>query len=156
MPNPLYVCPSSGNKLYRVGRIGFDVASQDPGSTDFTGELLTERQSPAGETGEVLYRGAVLRVLLSGTYTFVVRFYVDGTQTVDGEGVNQEVTFTATVGQVLGEYLFEAAFRGKGTYLQIEIEVVSSDVGGVFLPESATVFYMPLSAAKRTPTVEVT
>jgi hypothetical protein len=155
MPNPLYVCPSNGNKIYRVGRIGYDTGNQDPGSTDYTGQVLTERQSPQGETGEVLYRGVVLRVLLSGTYTFVLRFYIDGTQTVDGEGVAQEVTYTQASGQQLGEYLFEAACRGKGTYFQIEVEVTSSDIDGVFLPESATVFYMPLSAAKRTPTVEV-
>jgi len=154
MPNPLYICPSNTNKIFRVGRIGFDTATQDPNSTDFTGELTTERQSPAGETGEVLYRGAVLRVLLSGSYTFVVRFYVDGVQTVDGEGDDQSISFTGS-GKPLGEYLFECAFRAKGTYVQLEIELTASDVDGVFLPESAQVFYMPLSTAKRTPTVEV-
>jgi len=149
MANTLvYLGEIGTGKIYRVGKVGFDsgaTASYDPNSTAFTGTLKTERMSPAGENALVRFRRVALRVLQSGGWTVKFTIWVDDkqTQTYDNDTagspkVDQTITISnpSTDTGALKEALIEADIDAVGTYIQVQIELVSSDITGVFMPES--------------------
>lgn len=139
MPVPIFIAAKNDHKLYRIGRVGYDSGDQDPGGA-YVATLKSERISPAGDHGYVHFRRIGLRVLHSGTFTITMRVYVDDVQTTiynaSSTAVAQEIVFTKTApSSATAEALLEADISAKGTFVQVELEITSTNVSGVFLPE---------------------
>jgi hypothetical protein len=99
-----------------------------------------------------------------------MKIYVDGDQTtIYASGASpqtdQTISFSITaptadeIGGVEGgeaEKVLEAHIAAVGTHICLEVSVVSNtlSIGGVFLPESAEVHYLPLSPVAVTSTGE--
>jgi len=149
MANTLvYLGEIGTGKIYKVGKVGFDsgaVATFDPNSTPFTGTLKTERMSPAGEDALVRFRRVVLRALKTGAWTVKFTVWVDDTQTqtydntlADSPLQDQTITVSsaATDDGTLKEVIIEADIDAVGTFIQVQLEIDSDDITGIFFPES--------------------
>lgn len=135
-------------KIFKIGKVGFDsgsVATFDPNSTPFTGTLKTERMSPAGEDALVRFRRVALRAFKTGGWTAKFTIWVDDVQTqvydnttLTSVKVDQVITITAPSDDQgeEKEVLLEADIDAVGTFIQVQIELISSDITGIFLPES--------------------
>lgn len=139
MPAPVYAAENSGARVYRIGRVGLDSGTQDAGGV-FTSTLRTDKFSPAGENGLVLFRRVSVRIWHTGTYTFTMKIYVDGVQTQIYSGSTQ-IDQTITIVRAApisspAEQVEEADISAVGTYVEVEIAIDSDDLTGVFLPES--------------------
>ena len=153
MPSPVFLSERSGSHIYRVGRVGYDSGDQDTGGA-YTGTLKSEKQSPLGPQGLCHFRRIGIRIRHTGAFTMTLTVYVDGQQTqiYDSSSVlvDQTISFTeaAPTGENPTEVLLEGDISARGTYIQLKLTVTSTDVVGVFLPESFDVFYRPLREAK--------
>ena len=138
---------AGSNKIYKIGKVGYDsgtVATSDPGSTEFTGTLTTERISPAGEDGLVRFRRVALRALKGGEWTVQFTVWVNDVQTqvydntVDSSPLaDQVITITNDADDLAeGEVIIEADIDATGTYIQVEVVLLSGNIKGYFLPES--------------------
>lgn len=132
----LYAGERSGTncRIFKVGRVGFDTGTVDPGSNVYTGTFKTERIYPAGPGGLVNFRRVVIHVLASGSYTIKVKVWVDDTQTTLKSGAAQVVSIINTVSG-LSEVSEEVKISKVGSFIQVEVTVDSDDVTGVFLIE---------------------
>ena len=141
---------ANSNKIYSVGKVGYDSgdeATYDPNTTAFTGTLRTERISPAGEDALVRFRRVVLRAYKVGSWKATIRAWVDDERTkiwdnddesdTWGEQVDQEVVIEADEEDTgAGEAILEMDIDATGTFIQVEVDLLSSDIKGYFLPES--------------------
>lgn len=133
--------------------------------TAYTGIIKSERITPfqsggifqpsAGEFGLAHFRRVGIRILHTGGFTITVTAWVDGVQTQyydsDGDLQDQTIEFTesAPTSNDPVESLLEADISAKGTYIEVQISVDSTDVTGIFLPESIEVHARPLRRARR-------
>lgn len=152
MITPVFAAEGNGSRIYQVGRVGLDTGSQDTGGV-YTGTLRTERINPMGETALLMFRRAVVRVWRTGGYTVTMKIYVDGVQTqvYDGSGnkVNQTITFTAPAPAITPtESFLEASISATGTYVELELDVASNNVTGIFLPSELEIHFAPLRRAR--------
>jgi hypothetical protein len=142
MPTRILIAGNAGPRVYAAGRVGLDTGPDDVGGA-YTALLKTERLSPAGEGGLVHFRRVLLRVLHTGTFTVTLRAYVDEVQTqvyVGSTLTDQEFTYTQTAPLVSpDESLIEVDIDAHGTFIQVELEVQSDEITGVFLPESLSI-----------------
>jgi len=158
------------NKIYQIGRIGYDsgaVASfpQDPGETTYYGEFETERMSPAGEDGLVRFRRIVLRALTQGSWEIYMEVFVDDVQTkiwdndetssTYGQQINQSITITSKEGAPGGEAIMEADIDATGTFVQVFVRIASEDIQGYFLPESLEAHVQAIRESKSRSTLDV-
>jgi hypothetical protein len=138
MPTRVLVAENGGNHLYAIGRVGLDTGTADDGGV-YTGLLRTERISPAGEGGLVHFRRVLLRVWHSGAFAGTLRAYVDETQTQVYSGpvlVDQAYAFSHAAPLASpDETLVEMDVNAVGTFIEVELEVDSDAITGVFLPE---------------------
>lgn len=130
----VYAGERAGNKIFRLGRIGIDSGTADPGSTVYTGTIRTERIAPAGEGALVNFRRVSVHLLVSGSYTFTVKIWVDNGRSTLATGATQTVVITST-DSGLREVTEDIAIEAEGSHIQVEITVDSDDVGGIFLVE---------------------
>lgn len=153
MPAPLFAI-GTDPRLYKFGRVGFDSGSADPGGV-YTATMHSEKISPAGELGLCHFRRVGFRIYRTGSFTITLKVYVDGVQTQiwDGAGnktTQQVVLVSAAPTNSPDETLVEADINARGTYIEVELTVQSSDVSGVFLPEGLEVHFRPLRMARGT------
>jgi len=142
MPNPVFCLENDGSRVYRVGRIGLDSSGDDDGGV-YTGLLRTEKWAPLGEGEDVFFRSISVKVRHTGAFTSRLRAYVDGSQTqyYDGDTpTDQEITYAvaaplASVPGGVKETLLEMGLQGRGNHIEVELEVDSDEITGVFLPE---------------------
>lgn len=80
MPTRIITGDRSGSRVYTIGRVGYDSIGDDVGGT-FSALLRTERFSPAGEGGLVVFRRIQARIWHTGAFSGVLKVYVDGAQT---------------------------------------------------------------------------
>jgi len=143
----LLVGSTTGGKVYKVGKVGYDSGSgptYDPETTPFTGTMKTERMSPTGEAGLMRFRRVALRALKNGEYTATFIVWVDDVQTQIYD--NTESTSPLTDQTIVisnpdndaseGEAILQADIDATGTFIQVQIELESTDIKGFFLPES--------------------
>jgi len=133
--------------------------------TAYTGIIKSERITPfkeqgSGELGLAHFRRVGLRILHTGSFTITVTVWVDGVQTkyYDDSDSNpdnwawtaQTISFTEAAPTAAHpvEALLEADINAKGTYIEVQISVVSTAVSGVFLPESIEVHARPIKRAR--------
>lgn len=157
MPAPLFII-GTDPRLYKFGRVGFDSGSADPGG-NYTATMRTDKISPAGELGYCHFRRIGFRIYRTGAFTMTVVVYVDGVQTTiydaSSNKVNQSIVITkAAPTNSPEETLVEADIDGKGTYIEVELTVVSNTVTGVYLPEGLEVHYRPMRQARETVAAE--
>lgn len=129
----IYAGDRVGNRVLRLGRIGIDSGTSDPGAV-YTGTIRTERIAPAGEGALINFRRVSIHLLVSGSYTFTVKVWVDDGRTLLGDETTQTVVITST-DSGLREVTEEVAVEAEGSHIQVEITVDADDVGGVFLVE---------------------
>ncbi len=153
MPTRVITGDYAGSRIYAVGRVGYDSTGDDEGGT-FSALLRTERFSPAGEGGLVVFRRVQARIWHTGAFSGVMKVYIDGVQTQvfsGGSLVNQSMAFSESAPTMVGadggaETIIEMDVgvlpdsNGKskgsgGTYIEVEMLVDSDNVTGVFLPE---------------------
>lgn len=157
MPAPLFIL-GTDPRLYKFGRVGFDSGSADPGG-NYTATMRTEKISPAGELGYCHFRRVGFRIYRTGAFTMTAVVYVDGLQTTiydaSSNKVNQSIVITKTAPtNSPEETLVEADIDGKGSYIEVELTVVSNSVTGVYLPEELEVHYRPMRQARETVAAE--
>jgi hypothetical protein len=150
MPNPVFVGASDSGKIYRIGRVGLDTGTEDPDGV-FTATLLTEKHSPAGEGGLCLFRRVYVRIHHTGEFIAGLRAYVDGVQTqVYGPHLVGSVVVTGYYDQVAtlieaapmispNEVVKEVAISAQGTSIEVQVDVLSDDITGIFLIENISV-----------------
>ena len=137
--------------------MGYDSTGDDQGGV-FGATLRTERFSPAGEGGLVLFRRIQMRVWHTGSFSGTMKVFIDGVQTrvldsssalilqslafsedaptsVGADG-GQETIVVMDIGVLPGKDDPTKSRGSSGTYIEVEIAVDSDDVTGVFLPES--------------------
>lgn len=149
MANTLvYLGEIGSGKIFKIGKVGFDSGATvtfDPNSTPFTGTLKTERMSPAGEDALVRFRRVVLRALKTGAWTVKFTIWVDDKQTqvydntqTDSPKIDQVITISSPSDDdgTLKEVLIEADIDATGTFIQVQLEMDSDDITGIFFPES--------------------
>lgn len=158
MPTPALLLEVGTPTLYRVGRTGFDSGSADAGGV-FTATMRTWGGSPTGDFGRAHFRRVGIRILHSAEFTCTVRIYVDGEQTQiweSGSLVAQEVVFNlTTLFDPPGEELLEVDLDAVGSIIEVELEVDSDEVEGIFLPESIEVHFRPLRKARESTPAQV-
>ena len=158
------------NKIYKIGQVGYDSGSsstEDPNDTPFTGIIETERMSPAGEAGLVRYRRVALRAYKVGAWkaTFTVKVDDEQTKVFDNTVYAPDSTTFPLVDQTIevesdpedtgeGEVVIEADIDAHGTFIQVKVELVSTDITGYFLPESIEVHLQPIRQSKSRSTAE--
>lgn len=151
MPTPVFVGDSATGKIFKVGRIGLDSGSADPGG-NYTATMRTEKHSPAGEDGLCLFRRVYIRILHTGSFTATAKAYVDGVQTKiysGGVSTGQAVVLVEGVpASSPKETVKEFAINGQGTSIEVELSVASNAITGVFLIESISVGHIPIRQAK--------
>lgn len=130
----LYAGERNGPRIFRIGRLGFDQGTSDPGSQVYTGTFRSERIAPAGPKSLINFRRVDIHLLTSGTYEFTVRVWVDEARTTLGDATVQTVVVNST-GTELREVTETVAISAEGSYIQVEITVDSDDVTGLFLIE---------------------
>lgn len=153
MPTQAFIGASDGAGVYRVGRVGLDLGSADPGGV-FTGVFKTERFSPAGEDGLCEFRRVVLRIWRTSGFTLTLTAWVDDAQThtcTSGGAWTADQSLVISRGSPAvspEEIVVEMEIRSRGTFIQVQGEILSSSVSAIFLPESLEVQYVPLRAAR--------
>ena len=80
MPARIITGDHSDSRIYTIGRVGYDSVGNDAGGV-FSANLRTERFSPAGEGGLVVFRRIQVRIWHAGAFSGIMRVYVDGVQT---------------------------------------------------------------------------
>lgn len=142
MPTRILIAGNAGNRVYAAGRVGLDTGPDDVGGP-YTALMRTERFSPAGEDGLVHFRRVMLRVWHTGAFSGTLRCYVDEAQTqyyVGSTATDQELAFSVDAPVTSpDEALVEMDISAVGTFIQVELEVDSDAITGVFLPESIIV-----------------
>jgi len=131
----LYAGERDGGRVFQIGRLGFDQGPSDLGANVYTGTFRSERISPAGVGGLVNFRRIAIHLMVSGSYTFTVKIWVDDGRTKLGTDATQEVTITGTAGG-LKEVTEEVKIEANGSHCQVEITMDSDDITGIFLIES--------------------
>lgn len=157
---------TTGGRIYKIGKVGYDSgnsATYDPEMTPFTGYLKTERVSPAGEDGLMRFRRVVLRALKSGEYTATFKVWVDDERTkvfdntqITSPKIDQTIVISNPTDEELdeGEAILEADIDATGTFIQVQVELTSTDIKGYFLPESIEIHGQALRPAKSRATAE--
>jgi hypothetical protein len=153
-------------KIYKIGKVGYDSGnvgglSEDPNGTQFKGTIKTERLSPAGEDGLCRFRRVVLRALKLGSWKVKFTVWVDDVQTkrFDNTVYTPDSATFPTVDQIIeissntddtaeGEAIIEADIDAHGTFIQVEVELASTDITGYFLPESIEVHLQAIRQSK--------
>jgi hypothetical protein len=129
---------------------------------NYTATLETENVSPPAGQGlsqsaEYIFRHVTLRGRITGQGTFVMKVFVDNVQTKirsGGAWVDQAISFTYNATEEDQEELFEAAVRGVGSHVRVELTVVSNTISGLFLPEDLEVHYDVTSPATTQTSIE--
>lgn len=80
MPTRIITGDYSGGRIYTIGRVGYDSTGDDEGGT-FSALLRTERFSPAGEGGLVMFRRVQARIWHTSSFSGKMKVYVNGVQT---------------------------------------------------------------------------
>ena len=131
----LYAGERDGGRIFQIGRLGFDQGPSDLGANVYTGIFRSERIAPAGVGALINFRRLAIHLMVSGSYTFTVKVWIDNGQTELGTGALQSVVVTGTAGG-LSEVTEEIEIQGIGSHLQMEITMDSDDITGIFLIES--------------------
>lgn len=131
----LYAGERDGGRVFQIGRLGFDQGSSDLTTTVYTGTIRSERIAPAGVGGLVNFRRISIHLLVSGSYTFTVKIWVDDGRTQLGTEATQEVTITGTAGG-LKEITEDIKIEANGSHCQVEVTMDSDDITGLFLIEA--------------------
>lgn len=157
MPAPLFLI-GTDPRVYKFGRVGFDSGSADPGG-NYTATMRTEKIGPAGELGYCHFRRIGFRIYRTGAFTMTVVVYVDGVQTTIYDAASNKVNQSIVIAKTAPvnspeETLVEADIDGKGTYIEVELTVVSNSVTGVYLPEELEVHFRPMRQARETVAAE--
>jgi len=152
MITPAFAFENTGSRVYKIGRVGLDSGTQDTGGV-YTAVLKTERISPLGEVGLVVIRRVAVRIWRTGAFQATMKVFVDGAQTTTfdagGNKVLQSVSFTAVAPTAPPiESWIEASVNAPGTYVEVELDVASNTLTGIFLPAEAEVHFYPLRRAK--------
>lgn len=151
MPTPVFAAQNAGSRIYRIGRVGIDSGTSDTGGS-YVSTLKTEKFSPAGENGLCYFRRAAVRIWHTSNFTVTMRMYVDGVRTKVYSGgvlVDQTVSITqAAPSTSPTETVVEASLQAQGTYIEVELELTSTNVNGVFLPEHIEIGYLPVKQSK--------
>lgn len=152
MPAPLFII-GTDPRVYKFGRVGFDSGQSDPGGA-FTATMRTEKISPAGENGKCHFRRVAFRIFRTGSFTISVKVYVDGVQTKvydsSSNKVDQVISITKSAPSISPEELLvEGDIDARGTYIEVELTVTSSNIAGLFLPEELNVHFRPMRQAKQ-------
>ena len=156
MITPVFAAEASGSRIYQIGRVGLDsnIPNQDTGGA-FTGVLKTERISPLGLNALLMFRRVACRIWLTTTsYKVTMTIYVNGVQTqnyVNGVLQNQVIVFnnTLSAGTVTPiEVWIEGSLQAAGTYIEVQLSVLSTDIPGTFLPAEMEVHFFPLRTAR--------
>jgi hypothetical protein len=165
---------ANSDKIYKVGKVGYDsgdpnAVTEDPNATAFTGTIKTERLSPAGEAGLGRFRRVVLRALKLGSWEVTFTIWVDDVQTQRFDNtvlapdsptfplVDQTITVVSDTDDTgEGEAIIEADIDAVGTFIQVQVDIVSTDILGYFLPESIEVHLQPIRQARSQPAGPVT
>lgn len=153
MPAPIFICQVGQRRFYKVGRVGFDSGNADAGGA-YTGTFRSEKISPAGEFGLCQFRKVSFRILRTGAFTMTVKAYVDGSQTQRYNSSSVKVDQTVVIAEAAPtnspeEKIVEVEIDATGTYIEVEVSIVSSQVTGVFLPEEVDVHYRPIRASRQ-------
>ena len=168
MANTIVLFGEAGsNKIYKIGKVGYDsgaTATFDPDSTVFTGEMKTERVSPAGEDGLVRFRRIVLRALKGGEWTVTFTIWVDDIQTQIYDNtqdssplINQTIVISNDADDLgEGEAVIEADIDATGTFVQVLVSMDSDDIKGYFLPESIEMHGQVMRQSRSRPAGPVT
>jgi len=143
VPTRIITGDRDSSRVYTIGRVGYDSSGDDQGGV-FSANLRTERLSPAGEGGLVVFRRIQARIWHTGAFSGTMVAYVDGVQTQDystGALADQSMAFSASAPTAVGsdggaETIIEMDLSAYGTYIEVEMSVDSNNVTGVFLPES--------------------
>ena len=168
MPSFILVGQGNGPRIYQIGRIGYDTnpSGTDTGDKAYTANLETERMSPGGEDALIRIRRVVLRALALKTWKITMRVYVDDVQTQIWDNDETSATFGTQIDQEIivesgpisetseGEVIIEGDVDATGTYVQVHIDILSSDITGYFLPESMEVHLQPIRESKSRATAE--
>lgn len=155
MPAPVFFGQRNGPWIFKVGRAGYDPGQLDAGGSSYTAKWATEKISPAGANALLHFRRITLKVRRTGSFTLKMRALVDDVRTkvydVNGVSVDQEVTFTkaAPTVQEEQETYLDMDIDARGTHVEVEWDVVSTDVEGVFLPERLDVHARVLRESKQ-------
>jgi hypothetical protein len=157
MPAQLFIGERGGSRIYKVGRVGIDTGTADDGGV-YTGTLKTERFTPAGQDGLCYFRRVALRLWRTSAFALTMKVWVDErrTQVYDTTGHASDQTITITRGAPTfspEETVVEASIWARGTSIQVQIEVASDSVTGIFLPEVLEVHYLPLRGVRADPVV---
>ena len=158
---------ANSNVIYKIGKVGYDsgdpnAITEDPNATPFTRTLKTERLSPAGEDGLARFRRVALRALKLGTWEVTFKIWVDDVRTKIFDNtveyapdsatfpmVDQVVTITSdTDDSGEGEAIIEVDIDAHGTFIQVEVELTSTNINGYFLPESIEVHLQAIRQSK--------
>jgi hypothetical protein len=130
----LYAGERLGNRIFKVGRVGFDAGPTDPDANVYVGTFKSERIFPAGPGGLINFRQVSIHVRASDEYVMTVKVFVDDVQTKAINGSPQKVIITNTVSGV-SEVTEEIKISKSGSFIQVEITIDSDDIKGIFLIE---------------------
>jgi len=152
MITPVYAAENTGNRIYKIGRVGLDSGTQDTGGP-YTATLKTERISPMGENALLMFRRVSCRIWLTGGFTLTMTIYVNGAQTTIfdqyGNVQPQSIIFSQPPPAIAPiESWVEASIAAPGTYLEVQIVAQSNQVTGIFLPVEMEVNFYPIRTAK--------
>lgn len=158
MAAPVIAGESGGNRIFRIGRVGWDSGTADFGGV-YTSTVRTEKQSPAGEDGLTLFRRVYIRTFHYGTnYSGTVKVYVDGVQTKvnkTGAAATDQVElfsnqyFDNTFTPLPTESIQEIAISKAGTYIEVEISLPSNAANGLVMIESILVGHIPIREGRQ-------
>jgi hypothetical protein len=152
MITPIFACENNGSRLYKIGRVGLDTGAQDTGGV-YKSTLKTERISPLGELAVLVFRRVGIRIWRTGSFTFTVTVFVDGAQTTifdaNGNKIPQTITFTQPTPTLPPiETMVEASIQAQGTYIEVQMDINSNNITGIFLPAELEVHFYPLRRAR--------
>lgn len=152
MITPVFAAESGGSRVFKIGRVGLDTGTADTGGS-YTATMKTERISPMGENTLLMFRRVACRIWRTGGFTVVMTVYVDGTQTQiynsSGQLIPQSVSFSVAPPATSPiESWIEMSIRAPGTYIEVQLAVVSNQLTGIFLPAEMEVHFYPIRTAK--------
>lgn len=146
MSTTCFVAENGGHRVYKIGRVGFDVGTADAGGA-YTGRVRSDPTAPDGEGGWTHFRRVQAKIRHTGAFVCTITLYVDGVQTqVWSAGVqaDQSVTFTQAAptwypsGEE-AETILEVDCDAYGSEIVVDVTADSDDITGVFLVEGIRV-----------------
>lgn len=157
MAAPVIAGEAGGNRIFRIGRVGWDTGSADFGGA-YTCTVRTEKHSPAGEDGLTLFRRVYIRLLHYGsTFGGTVKCFVDGGQTLvkkTGAAASLQAEILANnfdpgSATLPTETIVEIGLEKAGTYIEVEVTMASNAQNGLVLIESILVGHLPIREGRQ-------